>query len=60
MASIMNDLDYDLLVDYATTTVKLLLACSPILAIVAVLLMANETDEEEQAKRDFAKKHPKK
>ena len=44
-----------LLMDYAITAFKLVLACSPILAIVLVLLFANESDEEEQAKREHAR-----
>lgn len=44
-----QDLDWSY---YAWNTVKFLMACSPILAIAAVLVFSKESDEEENAKRE--------
>lgn len=41
----------DVALDYAWTTFKILFACSPIIAIIAILALAREDDEEEAAKR---------
>ena len=41
----------DIALDYAWTTFKILFACSPIIAIIAILALAREDDEEEAAKR---------
>jgi len=42
----------ELVMEYAWTTTKVLIACSPILAIFAVLAFAREDEEEEIAKRN--------
>jgi hypothetical protein len=49
-------IDIDEVKDYAWSFLKLTLACSPILAIVAILMMANEGEEDEEAKREHAAK----
>ena len=44
-------MEYELVLDYAWTTFKVVFACSPIIAIGAILLLAREDEDEEAAKR---------
>ena len=44
-------LTMDVALDYAWTAFKVIFACSPIIAIIAILALAREDEEEEAAKR---------
>ena len=44
-------MELELAIDYAWTTLKVVFACSPIIAIVAILALAREDEDEEAAKR---------
>ena len=46
-----NSMELELAIDYAWTTFKVVFACSPIIAIVAILALAREDEDEEAAKR---------
>ena len=46
-----NKMELELAIDYAWTTFKVVFACSPIIAIVAILALAREDEDEEAAKR---------
>ena len=52
----MEIIDLDVMLDYGYVTLKVALACSPILAIGLMLACAHENDDDEEAKRDQAKK----
>jgi hypothetical protein len=49
-------IDIDEVKDYAWSFLKVTLACSPILAIVAILMFSSEGEEDEAAKREHAAK----
>lgn len=51
----MNDLSWEQIVDYAWITLKVTIACSPIIAIGLLLATAREDEEEEKAKLEQAK-----
>jgi hypothetical protein len=53
---VMEIIDLDMMMDYGYVTVKVALACSPIIAIVFMLACAHEDEDKEEAKRDQAKK----
>lgn len=53
---VMEIIDLDVMMDYGYVTLKVALACSPIIAIVLMLACAHEDEDEEVAKRDQAKK----
>ena len=53
---VMEIIDLDVMLDYGYVTLKVALACSPIIAIILMLACAHENEEDEEAKRDQAKK----
>ena len=55
-AAVFDDSLGDVLTDYAWNGAKILLACSPILFVAAVLMFSSESEEEEKAKREEAQK----
>lgn len=48
-------MDIELMKEYAEATLRVTLACSPILIIAYILLTAKDDEEEEKAKRELAK-----
>ena len=53
---VMEIIDLDVMMDYGYVTLKVALACSPIIVIVLMLACAHEDEDEEKAKREEAKK----
>ncbi len=54
--TVIQKMDFDLMKEYLDVTIRVTLACSPILIIAYILLTANDDEEEEKAKRELAKK----
>lgn len=50
-----GDFDFNIITDYVGDFLKVTLACSPLLAIGAILFMAREDDETEKAKLEASK-----